>query len=237
MRIKGVDDPVPARRLVAIAPRHSLVRRSESTLVSRRWEMATLDAMLDRAIGGRGGVVGWWAPPGIGKSRVLREAAALAAGRGAEVVWAFCESHASDIPFQAVTRLLRAGIGVTDLDGGAARDRVRARIPDADPQDLLLLDDLLGIADPEVALPQIDPDARRRRLTALINAASRARTEPSIVRHRGRALDRRGQRVDAGRLPHGHPAHPVNGADHLPSRIPGGADAEFLECRRYRLSR
>ena len=53
-------------------------------------------------------------------------------------------------------------------------------MPDADPQDLLLLDDLLGIADPEVALPQIDPDARRRRLTALINAASLARTEPAL---------------------------------------------------------
>ena len=53
-------------------------------------------------------------------------------------------------------------------------------MPDADPQDLLLLDDLLGIADPEVPLPQIDPDARRRRLTALINAASLARTEPAL---------------------------------------------------------
>ena len=51
---------------------------------------------------------------------------------------------------------------------------------DADPQDLLLLDDLLGIADPEVPLPQIDPDARRRRLTALINTVSLARTEPAL---------------------------------------------------------
>jgi hypothetical protein len=53
-------------------------------------------------------------------------------------------------------------------------------VPDADPQDLLLLDDLLGIADPEVPLPQIDPDARRRRLTALINTASLARSEPAL---------------------------------------------------------
>ena len=39
-------------------------------------------------------------------------------------------------------------------------------------------DDLLGIADPDVPLPRIDPDARRRRLTALVNAASLARAEP-----------------------------------------------------------
>ena len=119
-------------------------------------------------------------PPGIGKSRAAREAAALAAGRGVEVFWTFCESHARDIPFYAVTRLLRAGSGVADLDGDAARARLRAYVPDADPQDLLLLDDLLGIADPDVPLPAIDPDARRRRLTALINTVSLARTEPAL---------------------------------------------------------
>ena len=93
--------------------------------------------------------------------------------------WTFCESHARDIPFHAVTRLLRAGSGVADLDGEAARARC-GDSADADPQDLLLLDDLLGIADPEVPLPQIDPDARRRRLTALINTATLARTEPAL---------------------------------------------------------
>ena len=45
---------------------------------------------------------------------------------------------------------------------------------------MLLLDDLLGIADPDVPLPQIDPDARRRRLTALINTVSLARTDPAL---------------------------------------------------------
>ena len=180
VHIKGADEPVRARRLLAIGPRDGLVGRAEASLVGRRWEMAALDAMVDRAIGGRGGVVNVVGPPGIGKSRVAREAAALAAGRGVEVFWTFCESHARDIPFHAVTRLLRAGSGVADLDGEAARAQVREQVPDADPQDLLLLDDLLGIADPEVPLPQIDPDARRRRLTALINTASLARTEPAL---------------------------------------------------------
>ena len=87
--IKGVDEPVPARRLVAIGPRHSPVRRTEASLVGRRWEMAALDAMVDRSIGGRGGVVRVVGPPGIGKSRASREAAALAAGRGVEVVGPF----------------------------------------------------------------------------------------------------------------------------------------------------
>ena len=79
-----------------------------------------------------------------------------------------------------MTRLLRAGSGVADLDGQAARDRAREQGRGADPQDLLLLDDQLGIADPEVPLPASDPDARRRRLTALINTASLARTDPAL---------------------------------------------------------
>ena len=79
-----------------------------------------------------------------------------------------------------MARLLRAATGVSDLDASAARRQVRARVPDAEPEDLLLFDDLLGIADPEVELPKIDPDARRRRLTALVNAASLARTQPAV---------------------------------------------------------
>src|SRR6201992_2840361 len=66
------------------------------------------------------------------------------------------------------------------MGGGAPREHLRSRVPDADPEDMLLLDDLLGIADPEVELPKIDPDARRRRLTALVNAASLARRVPSV---------------------------------------------------------
>jgi class 3 adenylate cyclase len=180
LRIKGSDEPVRGRRLMAISPRTGPVGRAEASLVGRRWEMAALDAFVDRATGGRGGVVNVVGPPGIGKSRVAREVAAAAAGRGVEVYWAFCESHARDIPFYAVTRLLRAGSGVLGLDGEAARARAHEQVTDADPDDLLLLNDLLGIADADVPLPQIDPDARRRRLTALINTAALARVEPAL---------------------------------------------------------
>ncbi len=79
-----------------------------------------------------------------------------------------------------MAQLLRAATGVRGLDAPAGRERVRSRVLDADPEDLLLFDDLLGIADPEVELPKIDPDARRRRLTALVNAASLARHTPTV---------------------------------------------------------
>jgi len=118
--------------------------------------------------------------PGIGKSRLVREVAAMAAVRAVEVFSAFCESHTSQVPFHAVARLLRAATGVEGLDGQAARARVRDQIPDADPEDALLLDDLLGIADPSTAIPAIDPDARRRRLAALVNAARLSRQSPAV---------------------------------------------------------
>ena len=44
VRIKGADEPVSARRLVAIGPRQGLVGRAEASLVGRRREMTALDA-------------------------------------------------------------------------------------------------------------------------------------------------------------------------------------------------
>ncbi len=179
VHIKGAADAVPARRLLSVADQRTGV--SYTSLVGREWESATLAAMLDRAMGGRGCVVGVVGPPGIGKTRLTAEAAQLAKTLGVEVFSTFCESHATDVPFHVVARLLRATSRLGGLDNQFARVRVRAQVPDADPQDLLLLDDLVGIADPEVELPKIDPDARRRRLTALINSAQLARAEPAVI--------------------------------------------------------
>jgi class 3 adenylate cyclase len=180
LRVKGADETAAAQRLLGIREWHRAGERAESTLVGRRWEMSAVDGLLDRAIDGHGAVVGVVGSPGIGKSRLAREVAALAGRRGVDVFTAFCESHTNQVPFHAVARLLRATTGVDGLDGQTARDRVRDRVPYADPEDLLLFHDLLGIADPDVELPKVDPDARRRRLTALVNAASLARTEPAV---------------------------------------------------------
>lgn len=181
LHIRGTEETLSTRSLLRVTAQRSQAGPSRSTLVGRDWELAALTAMLDRSIAGRGSVVGVVGPPGIGKTRLAGEATRLAKSRGVEVFSTFCESHATDVAFQVVTRLLRAAGQVNGLDDESARARVRTLIPDADPQDLLLLDDLLGIADSEVELPKIDPDARRRPLTALVNAAQLARTQPALV--------------------------------------------------------
>ena len=189
VRIKGAEKPVSAQRLLGMGEQHRAAGRVDSDLVGRRWEMFAVEELLGRAVDGYGAVVGFFGPPGIGKSRLMREVCAMAAARDIEVFTAFCESHTSQVPFHTVARLLRAATGVKGLDPQAARAQIRVRAPDAEPEDLLLFDDLLGIADPDVELPKVDPDARRRRLTALVNAASLARNNPGGLCHRGRALD------------------------------------------------
>lgn len=180
VRIKGAAEPVPARRLLAMSPEHRHVGRQDPSLVGRSWEMAALTGILDEAIGGNGCVVGVVGPPGIGKSRIVREVSAVAQSRDVEVFAAYCESHASEIPFYMVTSLLRTAWRIRGVADEVARARVRERAPDADPQDLLLLDDLLGIRDSGVELPATDPDARRRRLTRLVNTVSLTRTMPAL---------------------------------------------------------
>jgi class 3 adenylate cyclase len=180
VQIKGKTAPVCARALVAMRPRHAVVGRTESSLVGRATEVAALDGHVHQAIAGHGSVIRVVGAPGVGKSRVAREAAAIATSGGVEVVWTFCESHSSDVPFQVVTRLLRAACGIEELDDERARERVRSALHGVDEADLQLLDDLLGIADPDAQQAAIDPDARRRRLSALINAAAQARSEPAL---------------------------------------------------------
>jgi adenylate cyclase len=178
VRIKGRDDPVAARRLLRVERQRP--DRVEARLVGRRWEMTALDGMLQRVLQGRGALVTLTGPAGIGKSRIAREFAATAAGRGVDVFTALAESHATDIPFTVVRRLLYSLTGIRGLDAESARAKLDNAVLECDEQDRLLLDDLLGIRDPATALPAVDPDARQRRLSALITRMVRQRTRPAL---------------------------------------------------------
>jgi adenylate cyclase len=180
VRIKGAQSPVIARRLLGVARAGGQRARQLSTLVGRDWELSTIAAMIDQSMNGKGRIAGLVGPPGIGKSRLVEEAVAIAQDRGIQVYTTYCESHTSGVSFQVVARLLRHVFAIDELVGDEARAVVRERLPDAEAVDLLLLHDLVGIRDAEATLPDIDPDARRRRLSALLNTAAVARTTPTV---------------------------------------------------------
>ena len=179
VHIKGAQDPVPAHRLLGMATgRRS--DRAEPTFVGRDWELSALSGVLQRSVNGNGAVVGLVGPPGIGKSRIVRELTRRAKDAGAEVFATYCESHTVDLPFYAAGELLRDFSGAAGLDAEEARTHVHERFSDADDEDLALLDDTLGIGSLDATLPQIDPDARRRRLAAMVNAAALTRSTPAV---------------------------------------------------------
>ena len=180
VQIKGVDEAVAARQLEGMSERRRAARSVEPDLVGRRWEMSAVEGLLDRAIDGHGAVVGVVDPPGIGKNRLTRELAGLAYDRGVDVFATFCESHTTQVPFHVVARLMRSATSVEGVDETAARAQIEAGFSDADPEDVALYEDLLGIGDPATEPPPIDPDARRRRLTALVNSATLAARTPAV---------------------------------------------------------
>jgi class 3 adenylate cyclase len=178
--IKGSDIPVLAHRLLSLTGGPQRSGSLQGALLGRELEVTTVTGVLERAISGRGGVVRVVGAAGIGKTRLADEAVAMARRRGVEVFSVFCESHTSDVPFLVAAGLLRAATRIGDLDDEAARARVRAEFRGAPDDDVLLLYDLMGIGAPETPPPAIRPDARRRRLSALINSVSLARTQPVL---------------------------------------------------------
>src|SRR5271170_6722713 len=57
VHIKGAEEAVSARQLLGMASQPGGIGRFDTTLVGRQWEMNTVTAILDRSIGGHGGVV------------------------------------------------------------------------------------------------------------------------------------------------------------------------------------
>src|SRR6058998_1235709 len=101
--LKGVSAPVRAYELEGVGPLHTPLEvsrsRGFSRFVGRTDETATLEAALDRAIGGNGQVVGVVADPGLGKSRLCFEFVERCRSRGIPVYEAHGVSYGKLIPF------------------------------------------------------------------------------------------------------------------------------------------
>ena len=108
LTLKGKAEPVPAYRLLRVredAP--AFHRRLDAPLVGRREELAALRAAFDGAVAARdcrlATVIG---PPGIGKSRLARELAAMLAGE-ATVLPGRCLPYGEGITYWPLLEIFR----------------------------------------------------------------------------------------------------------------------------------
>jgi adenylate cyclase len=178
--IKGSDEPVAARRLESVLSEQLVMGRDEGAMLGRDTDLRTLRDAFDAVGGSLIGVVG---PPGIGKSRLIREFGTWARETGADVVVARCEAHTTDVPFRAFSRMVRNNFGIGALTGAAARAHIATQLasfltPDSD--DAHILFDLLGISDPNATPPEVSVDGRRNRLVAVLAEATRARPARTV---------------------------------------------------------
>ncbi|OBJ26455.1 adenylyl cyclase [Mycobacterium colombiense] len=174
--VKGADVPVPARQLLAMSSERMVLGRQEGLMLGRDTEMHLLRSLFDTHPGCLVGIVG---PPGLGKSRLLREFTEVAESHGADIVVARCEAHTSALAFRALSRLLRAMFKVEGLSPGEAREHTSSQCPGLLrplSDDAQILFEAMGIAD-SAALPlQLSAEARRRRLIEI--GARAVRTRP-----------------------------------------------------------
>lgn len=180
VNIKNAPGPVSARRLRGMLASRAVVGRRESTLFGRDDDIEAVTRIVNETIWGNGRVVGLIGPAGIGKSRFCRELVKIAQSSGMATFSTSCESHTSEVPFGVVSRLLRDVLRISDDERQAGRAALRTRFGDADPEDVVLLEDLLGIRDAAVASPNVSAEARRRRLAGLIGTPAMSPDQPTV---------------------------------------------------------
>ncbi|OBH93047.1 adenylate/guanylate cyclase domain-containing protein [Mycobacterium sp. E2733] len=178
--IKGADVPVPARQLLEMRSERMVLGRQEGLMLGRDTEMYRLQSLFDAHPGCLVRIVG---PPGLGKSRLLREFTDIAMSQGADIVVARCEAHTSAIAFRVLSRLLRAMFKVEGLGAAEAREHTSTQCPGllgADSADAKILFEAMRIADPMAPHLEVSADARRRRLIEILALAVRARPTRTV---------------------------------------------------------
>ena len=183
--IKGVSEPLHVYELAGIGAWQTRFDESRarglSRFVGREQEMAMLEDALTRALAGEGQIVGIVAEAGAGKSRLCYEFTERCRSRGVEVIVAFGLPHGRSVPFLPVLQILRALCGLTEHDGGEeARRKIAGALlmrDEAFRDDLPLLFDFLGVADPAHPSPRVEPEVLRRRLFDVIQRLIHTRTQ------------------------------------------------------------
>jgi len=187
--VKGASRPVGVFELIGAGAAHSRLDRSRerglSRFVARAEEMAVLEAALEQAKQGRGGVIGIVAEPGVGKSRLCHEFTERCRAQGIDVYEAQAQAHGEAIPFLPILQMMRGYFGIEDRDSERiAREKIAGRLLLLDPgfaDDLPLIFDFLAVPDPERPAPQVSSEARERLLRGMIRRLYRVPDRTDVV--------------------------------------------------------
>ena len=170
--IRGLSAPMEVFLLTGLR-RGAMSQRfsSESTrsdFVGREREMALLERALERAADGDGCAIGLVADAGVGKSRLCFEFAEHCRARGIRVLEGRALAHSRATPFEPVVDAVKAFFEISADDTlQDARAKIAAACEQLGPElveELPLIVDFLGVADPAQPRTAIDPTARREKL-------------------------------------------------------------------------
>src|ERR1700736_451784 len=167
--IRGLAAPVEIFKLRGLqhAPSSGVFRsgRRLSPLTGRTDQFSALSVELENTMKGDGRVVGVIGEAGIGKSRLCFEFADNCRRQGIRVFEGRVLAHGRATPFQPVLELLRDYFGIRVKDSvEVSRQRVIDRFAPiaSSDQQLLLLLEFLGLADPLQAAVKLDPKHEKR---------------------------------------------------------------------------
>lgn len=163
LALRGKSSFVRAFRLLKVAPEGSRARREDAPLVGRRAELMRLRVLSGGAArDGRARMATVLGDAGVGKTRLVEEAAAMAASDGAVVLHGRCLSYGEGITFWPVMEILREAAGIGgDEPVEVARSKL-ARVAggiDADVADRLAA--LMGLVDAPYPLAELFWAVRR----------------------------------------------------------------------------
>jgi len=183
MEVKGVAEPLRVYELQGVGQMRTRLdisrSRGFSRFVGRAEEMQVLESALARAQQGQPQIVGIVGEAGLGKSRLCAEFLERCRASGIMTYEATGVSHGKAIPFLPILQLCRAFFGIGEQDSDTtARERIAGRLLLLDEsfrESLPLMFDFLGVPDPELPAPRMDPEARQRQIFAVFRGVIQAR--------------------------------------------------------------
>jgi len=136
IRVKGKSEPVPIAVLKAVRPRigmHLPASDESEPLVGRDAEVMQLAQVMDSALSGKGHVVSFVGEAGLGKSRMVAKALAMAEEQGFLIFGGEAESHGMNSSYLVWHPIWRGIFGLDPTRSQAAQARtLRNRIGEID---------------------------------------------------------------------------------------------------------